>query len=774
MTTKVHKNSLNITLTESAVFLRAVDFSGRRHAHDNAPPSMLRGLLTLSLAKPTRISSIEVELQGTAVTTWPEATGVRLTDVEETRKLFSASQVFFHAQSTPSSSRRTLSVGPGLSFYRDEFENAMVSGDHDHVADDPHPRGRDRVRRRLSADHTMFQRDPVLLHHSPRSPTPMYSPEYPPPPEESMVHPVIPSRENSSVRSPLSAHSSVSQFTPISRPPGSDYESRSLSQPPSRPSSRPNSRATSSTRVPFSGSSLRSPIDGELSRTVSSEEDRSGYTDTQPSSVMDSPVNQLSSPTHGRREPSADDHRGRRNARFSLASVSSNILDAVKERMRSSSPAVDKTLSSKDKDNGHGNILEQEKDTYPGLHTFARVGEVLGLDGEEHKEFGDGWREFKKGTYTFPISFSIPSNMPPTLQCEYGSVSWRLKASVHRPGAFTTKLMASRDVILVASPSEDDTEDTENIVVERFWDDQMQYLLSISGRMFSIGGTIPIDVSFLPMSKMKLYRLSVSLDERVDYYIHMKQTSCSDTTNRFSLLSLKYEDKYTPILPLDSDDPRAFEQSPLHDIINSHDDPSEVASSLMGPGPWSFHFDLQLPTECGLLHFTNKNKKGNIQINHTLRIVMRVERGDDLYIDPKTGKRKQFDIVVQTPVHILSCLSNSQRTSLPRYSESLDDAVPTISPCSCRIKRIPRHAMPSLPPAAPLLHPPQPIARAGSHLSNNSNESVPPVPEEDMDAVTSASMYATNLMYERLITGQQSEMGELPPAYEAIAGSPVR
>ena len=74
----------------------------------------------------------------------------------------------------------------------------------------------------------------------------------------------------------------------------------------------------------------------------------------------------------------------------------------------------------------------------------------------------------------------------------------------------------------------------------------------------------------------------------------------------------------------------------------------------MGPGPWSFHTTLKLPTACGLLHFTNKNRKSNIQIAHTLKIVIRVERGDDLHIDPKTGKRKLFDIVVQTPVHILS------------------------------------------------------------------------------------------------------------------------
>ena len=102
--------------------------------------------------------------------------------------------------------------------------------------------------------------------------------------------------------------------------------------------------------------------------------------------------------------------------------------------------------------------------------------------------------------------------MPPTLACFYGTVNWRLKATVHRPGVLTQKMSTSRDVTLVAAPSEDDTEDTENIVVERFWDNQMQYVFTISGRMFTIGNTVPIDMTFLPMSKMKIHRISVYLE----------------------------------------------------------------------------------------------------------------------------------------------------------------------------------------------------------------------------------------------------------------------
>lgn len=72
MASKKFSNSLTISLTENTVFLRGVDFTGRRRNHDNETPAIIRGLLTLELSKPTRISSIEIELQGKTATSLPD------------------------------------------------------------------------------------------------------------------------------------------------------------------------------------------------------------------------------------------------------------------------------------------------------------------------------------------------------------------------------------------------------------------------------------------------------------------------------------------------------------------------------------------------------------------------------------------------------------------------------------------------------------------------------------------------------------------------------
>lgn len=96
---------------------------------------------------------------------------------------------------------------------------------------------------------------------------------------------------------------------------------------------------------------------------------------------------------------------------------------------------------------------------------------------------GDGWKEFKAGTYVYPISIPVPGTLPPSLNCEFGSVSYHLKATVVRAGALTTNLTANSEVILVAMPGDDDTEESESIVVERFWETQMKYHVALSGKV---------------------------------------------------------------------------------------------------------------------------------------------------------------------------------------------------------------------------------------------------------------------------------------------------
>lgn len=141
--------------------------------------------------------------------------------------------------------------------------------------------------------------------------------------------------------------------------------------------------------------------------------------------------------------------------------------------------------------------------------------------------------------------------------------------------------------------------------------------------------------------------------EKTEYFSPSRNLAREQPVRRFELLSIRHAEKNPPpILPVTGGDMSLL--MPYLDTSSLFSSADEALSSLMGHGPWVLTHNLQLPSECGRIHFTYKHKGADITISHTLKIVLRVERGDDQCLDPKTGNRRLFDIVVQTPIHILS------------------------------------------------------------------------------------------------------------------------
>jgi len=250
-------------------------------------------------------------------------------------------------------------------------------------------------------------------------------------------------------------------------------------------------------------------------------------------------------------------------------------------------------------------------------------------------------------------------------------------------------------------------------------------------------------------------------------------------TSAIPLLDLHNEDDTKPLLPLSSDDPLAFENSPLATVRPLGANASNVVSDLLGPGPWPVRAVLQLPADCGLLHPTSRSGDSSIHITHVLRFTMRLSRGDDPAMDSKTtSKRKRYDVVVRAPVHILSvrfpflslsfpkpsadgfpliasswgdgkqCYARAEYTTLPRYSETLDESAtlaPPVPSCPCAAERKRR-------------------AREGDR-SRVEASPVLPAPPFGMD--DPHELLERTLVYERLVSGHESVLGDAPPAYDA-------
>jgi len=418
---------------------------------------------------------------------------------------------------------------------------------------------------------------------------------------------------------------------------------------------------------------------------------------------------------------------------------------------RPSSPVHDESRPESPQSNGRDRGREKSSVKRPLFphNALGRVGEALARE-EEHKEVGDGWQEFRKGTYTFPIFFQIPSHMPASLECNSGSVTWKLVAKVRRPGVFTSNLTAVREVQVVSIPADTDAEMTGDVIIERPWDDQLHYLLKVSGKAFAIGGSFNVKMVFMPLSKIRVYKLGVEIEERVDSFVsgvNMTRT----VTSAIPLLSLQNDDETKPLLPLSSSDPLAYENSPLASLRPL---PSEQVSQLLGPGPWTIRAKLYLPADCGALHATSKSKESAIHITHSLRFVMRLARGDNTGLDPKTGKSKLYEVSVRTPVHILSCYARAEYTALPRYSETLDESTmraPQTPACPCAAERERR------------------ARKGGAHRPRGYTIEASPAtvfPAPPFGELASDVLEGT-LAYERLVSGHEGVLGDAPPAYNA-------
>ncbi|WVR08168.1 hypothetical protein IAU60_005214 [Kwoniella sp. DSM 27419] len=466
---------------------------------------------------------------------------------------------------------------------------------------------------------------------------------------------------------------------------------------------------------------------------------------------------------------------------------------------------------------------ERSRSRARGRHKGMKVlTDKLGI-GEHEESQGDdvhNWKEFRKGTYNYPISFPIPVTAPPTIHAEFGSVTYRLKATVVRVGALTSNLTEDMEITMIAQPQEDDMEESENVIVERQWEEQMRYQITLGGKAFPISGTIPISIRLMPLLKCKIHRITVALEEKTDYFAQERKVARHETPKRFVLLFIKQPDqkeRIEPLLPIISDDPNAAEQSPVAemarqavlnnplstDLFDLERDPNDsMYASLMEPtGPWHLEKDLHVPDCASKIKFTSKHEQTNIAIGHFLKVTIRVERGDDVALDTK-GRRKQFDIIIETPIKILDCRVNPQWNSLPTYSVHSRNITAAPGICSIHGNKgsaplVPKNngamdasiAAAATPPRSPgdlpasaggnaeagpssyfHAHPSRrgttdTLAPGSAAGSPGSGPLPPSVREAGED-----SLLERNIVYDRLMSGQVTVTGEVPPTYgEALA-----
>ncbi|KAE8219669.1 hypothetical protein CF319_g6677 [Tilletia indica] len=710
----------NVTITqfEPVVFMRGGtgrDARGRlRQINTSVSPSHVRALLTLDLQKACKIRDIQVSFSGLTHTDWPEGIGPSRLEVSETTPIFKHIVTIWSAKEEQkllnSSRRRCNSIGPGIyGAPGDEdwstFSTAMGStsvgssmGEGISAAAQPHSNGggsgsgsgngseAGTLARSIAgaAARAGTAIMPATIRNgkanktstkdrtSPSSSRPPLGRQW-----SSEASPSISRISAGILPRAFGTSSSTSSIGRSARPTSSSSSRSQTEADPTTPTAR-SVQAGLSDPPPTYDEAATPPATGSGS-------ERNSYFDSQVSTG--SGILHHTPRPAGVRSPSASgvgvrfdsfaaDHHGTAATHSSQTrglprSTTPTLPPPPLSQMKDEATTRSRSHSNERKTSG-GSTNGGGPGRKAGTTLKNLIGGLLLSEKNDDNAPNTDWKLFKPGVYQFPVTIQLPSDLPPTLHADFGHNAYHLRALVRRVGALTSNLMAVREVTLIHSPEDDGTTDaTDLIVVQRTWEQALAYMVVISGKTFAIQRSkIPLWMKLAPIDKVSVHRIQASIEEHTSYFAKGRTTARHEVPRRWHILKLSGEDADQPLLPIVSDAADALERSPLAAYVprDANGEPDEDGrSALLDPsGPWELYLDVPLPTcSATAINLSSAHVKSNVQVAHTLRVSLRVSRVGDS--DAKTGKAKQFDIIIETPITLTHSHTAEEWISLPSY-----------------------------------------------------------------------------------------------------------
>ncbi|KAI9745152.1 MAG: hypothetical protein M1818_001430 [Claussenomyces sp. TS43310] len=324
-----------------------------------------------------------------------------------------------------------------------------------------------------------------------------------------------------------------------------------------------------------------------------------------------------------------------------------------------------------------------------------------------------GYKLFHPGIYEYSFEISLDQTCPETIDLPLGSVRWMLEALVERAGTFKPNLHGTKEVLVIRAPDQNSLEQIEPIAISRKWEDQLHYDIVISGKSFPIGSKIPIAFKLTPLAKVQCHRIKVYITENADYFTDDKKVTRRDAQRKILLLErqagkpLSKDYSASDVRTVSGGELAPGERERARQTAQrrrewaasrSHTTPEPLPApteNLLGDLDLGLEYlvrqteiemEVQLPT-CEMMR---KDKAKTIHpdstwklihVHHWIKIVMRLSRIDTE--DPTGTKRRHFEISIDSPFHILSCLATSRHTALPEYSAPNSQGASHRYECGC-------------------------------------------------------------------------------------------
>lgn len=270
---------------------------------------------------------------------------------------------------------------------------------------------------------------------------------------------------------------------------------------------------------------------------------------------------------------------------------------------------------------------------------------------------------FSPGFYVYNFEHPIPPLSPESINLTFGRVSYHLELVIARFGAFKTNLVARVPVEVVRIPSENSVEENEPIIIERDWEEHMRYEIVIGGKAVVLDSYVPINFRFIPLrSKVQLHRIRVYITENCNYYCNNKSVHRAEPVKKFLLLEHKAKKNQSLMSKgggMAETPPTAEEDEVL---------PRELEFQMFVPSVLNKKYNYCMHPDTSY---------ENIQCDHWLKISLRISREDT----ENPQKRKHFEILIDSPVHLCSPSAAPNHTLLPSYDME-PDFLPVYSPNS--------------------------------------------------------------------------------------------
>lgn len=262
---------------------------------------------------------------------------------------------------------------------------------------------------------------------------------------------------------------------------------------------------------------------------------------------------------------------------------------------------------------------------------------------------GDGGKlgSFLPGDYVYNFEHLIPALYPESIRATFGTVNYYLEASVSRQGKFKPVLKGKLPVTIVRVPLENSVEENEPIVIERDWEDHLRYEIIVASKSVVLDSYLPLSFKFIPLhGKVALHRIRVFITEECNYYCQNKKVHRSEPSRKFLLLEHKAS-KSESLLNKDG----KVDDSPesTAEVL-----PRDLEFQMFVPKTINKKFQFQIHPDTAV---------ESIQCTHWIKICLRLSRPNP----ENGGKRKHFEISIDSPIHMYSSLAAHNNTLLPIY-----------------------------------------------------------------------------------------------------------